>query len=67
MNNVNKIDILDERLNNLQVHIDILTKDILINPESDVEGKPMRQTVLNDFISKKEAILAEKNTLTNLL
>jgi hypothetical protein len=64
--NKDKIGLLDLKISNLNVHIDTLSNDISINPEADVEGKPTRQHVLNEFQSIKEALLAEKQALTNL-
>lgn len=63
MNNLEKIEIISKRIDNLNIHIDILTKDISNYPDDDVVGKPTRQNVLNDFILKKQALLEELSRL----
>lgn len=65
INNTDKINIINNRINNFNVHIDILTNDIKDNPDADVEGKLTRQYVLNDFISIKNALISEILVLTN--
>lgn len=63
--NENKIDLLNARISNLDIHINVLSNDILTNPDLDVIGKPTRQSVLEEFKSIKEALLIEKEALTN--
>lgn len=59
MENIDKLQIINNRINNIMFHIDILEKDILENPDSDIPGKQPRYSVLQDLISKKEALEAE--------
>lgn len=56
---------LQNKIDNLNIHISVIEKDILDNPEADVEGKPSRSFVLNEFILRKNALEAEKNLLTS--
>lgn len=56
MNNNEKIEIIKGRIVNLDFHIDILARDILENPDADMDEKPERQDVLDDLILSKEAI-----------
>lgn len=65
MNNNEKIEILNKYLESILPHILALQADISENPMGDIEGKPLRSQVLLDFIKQKEAIEAEKETLTN--
>jgi hypothetical protein len=60
-----KINFLNNSINNLQVHIDILSVNIIEYPEENVEGKPTRQSILNDILNKKEVLLLEVQTLNN--
>lgn len=63
MNNINKIDIINNRIDNFNIHISILEKDILDNPFLDENDKIPRSEVLNDFILKKQALVNELKTL----
>jgi hypothetical protein len=65
MNNIDKIEILNNMLLSLEPHILALENDIAQNPQADIEEKPLRSNVLLDFISKKQALESEKNSLTN--
>jgi hypothetical protein len=65
MNNIDKIEILNNRLLYIEPHILALENDIAQNPQADIDGKPLRSNVLLDFINKKQAIELEKNFLTN--
>lgn len=65
MNNIDKIQILNNRLLSIEPHILALKNDIAQNPQADIDGKPLRYNVLLDFISKKEALESEKNYLIN--
>lgn len=51
-----KTQVLSDKIENLNVHIFILEKDIQDNPDADVEGKPLRQDVLQDLIGVKTAL-----------
>jgi hypothetical protein len=65
MNNIDKEEILNNMLLSLEPHILALENDIAQNPQADIEGKPLRSNVLLDFISKKQVLESEKNSLTN--
>lgn len=54
--NQEKEKVILERIENLNVHISILEKDVQDNPEADVEGKPLRQDVLLDLLGIKAAL-----------
>jgi hypothetical protein len=65
INNAYKIEMIEERLNLIRLHIAALQEDIKNNPTSDDPRKPSRQSVLNDFLLISEALNLEKNSLTN--
>jgi hypothetical protein len=65
INTEEKINFLNNRINNLQVHIDILSANVVEYPEEDVEGKPTRQSVLDDILNEKEVLLSEVQALNN--
>ncbi len=65
LNNIDKIDLINAKISNLDVHILVLSEDILNNPEADVDGKPTRQSVLEEFQLKKNALILMKQALTN--
>lgn len=65
IDNTDKIDLINARISNLDVHISILSEDILNNPEADIDGKPTRQSVLEEFELKKNALILTKQALTN--
>ena len=58
--------LLESKISNLNIHIEVLSNDISTNPDADVEGKPTRQSVLNNLNASKQALLLEKQALTNL-
>jgi hypothetical protein len=60
-----KINIINNRIDNINIHIEILQQDIVNNPDEDVEGKRPRAEVLNDFYLKRSAMLEEREALTN--
>jgi|SanBayMetagenome_1026888.scaffolds.fasta_scaffold00008_39 ribosomal protein S15P/S13E len=60
-----KIDIINNRIDNMNIHIEILERDIASNPNDDVEGKRPRIEVLNDFYLKRSLMLQEREALTN--
>jgi hypothetical protein len=64
--NNDKIVLLESKISNLNIHIEVLSNDISTNPDADVEGKPTRQSVLNNLNASKQALLLEKQALTNL-
>lgn len=65
IDNLYKIERIDERLSLIRLHIVALQEDIETNPTSDDASKPSRQSVLNDFLLMSEALNLEKNSLTN--
>ena len=65
MNDIDKIEIINNILLSIEPHILALENDIAQNPQADIEGKPPRSNVLLDFISKRQALELEKNSLTN--
>lgn len=65
MNNQEKIEIINKYIDSILPHILALENDIFINPYSDIEGKPARQSVLEEFQLKKQALILEKESLTN--
>ena len=65
INKEDKINILNNAISNYQTHIDILVNDILNNPDEDVAGKPTRQSVLDDFYIKRNALQEELSIVEN--
>lgn len=65
INTEEKINFLNNRISNLQVHIDILSVNVVEYPEADAEGKPTRQSVLNDILNEKQVLLSEVQALNN--
>jgi hypothetical protein len=61
----NKISILNSMILNCETHINILLDDILNNPDGDVEGKPTRQSVLDEFNNKKNSLQEELSFVEN--
>lgn len=64
ISNIEKIDILNNKIDNFNIHIQALEKDILNNPNADHPDKPLRQDVLNDFYAMRQAIVEEIERLT---
>jgi hypothetical protein len=65
MNNNEKIDIINDHIKSILLHLVALENDIFVNPLGDIEGKLLRSQVLSDFISKKDSLELEKESLTN--
>ena len=63
MNNIEKAQIIQGKINNLLIHISILEQDISINPELDIDEKPLRIDILNDLKSIKRALESELSAL----
>lgn len=59
LNNEEKINIINNMINNINLHISILDQDISLNPDDDVEGKRKRSDVLADLYSRKNALEEE--------
>ena len=65
---INKIDMIDERISNIQFHIDhvnnvIANPDMQFVPDGKI-GVDLR-LYLQDLVSVKQALEAEKQALTN--
>jgi hypothetical protein len=65
INTQEKINFLNNRITNLQVHIDILSDNVAEYPNADAEGKPTRQSVLDDILNEKEVLLSQVQALNN--
>jgi len=65
INTEEKINFLNNRISNLQVHIDILSDNVIEYPEADAEGKPTRQSVLDSILNEKQVLLSEVQALNN--
>ena len=65
MSNNEKLEILNKYIESILPHILTLQNDIAENPYGDIEGKPLRNQVLLDFIKQKEALETEARALTN--
>ena len=65
MNNIEKIQIIDDRIKNLTSIIDNLSYGISNIPWEELKGIDTRPSDLNDYILKKEALELEKQALTN--
>lgn len=65
INNKEKIDILNNKISNIQIHINILEKNINEYPNNDVEGKLSRQYYLDDFYNQKNILQDELASVEN--
>jgi len=65
MNNIEKIQIINDRINNLTSIIDNLSYGISNIPWEESKGIDTRQSNLNDYRLQKEALELEKQALTN--
>lgn len=63
--NIEKIDIIQNRINSMTLHVTALREDILQIPQGDHAEKPTRQYVLNDILGIIDALEIEKAALTN--
>ena len=65
---IDKLNIIEERLNNIQFHIDHVNH-VMANPElyqtPDHKTEVNLTEYLQNLMSKKEALIAEKEALTN--
>lgn len=59
-----KLDMLNSQLRAFLFHIETIEQDILLNPDSDMAGKPLRDEVLAVFREKKAIIENMIATLT---
>jgi hypothetical protein len=60
-----KINLLNNVIDNYNFHINILSNDILNNPDEDVDGKTKRQDVLDEFYEKRNALQNELISVEN--
>jgi hypothetical protein len=60
-----KINLLNNMIDNYNIHINILSNDILNNPNDDIVGKPKRQNVLDEFYEKRNALQDELLSVEN--
>ena len=65
ISNQDKIQVIQDRIDALFIHVPALEEDILNNPGNDHPEKRSRQEVLNDILLSIRVLEAEKNTLTN--
>ena len=66
MTNEEQIVLLNNQIDNFDVHIDILEKNILDYPDSDHPDKPLRQDVLNSLYAMKQDVVQEIEQLTKI-
>lgn len=59
-----KIEDIDKRIESIQVQIDFLQNAITANPVWDEPKKPSRESVLESYKLRIEALKSFKNTLT---
>ena len=65
INTEEKVNFLNNIITNLQVHIDILSVNVVEYLEADAEGKPTRQSVLDSILNEKQVLLSEVQALNN--
>jgi len=65
INNLEKIEIIQNKINTMSFHVIALKEDIVTSPLGDVPEKPTRQSVLDDILSIIDALEIEKKALTN--
>jgi hypothetical protein len=63
--NIEKIGIIQNRINSMRLHVTALREDILQVPQGDHAEKPTRQYVLDNIIGIIDALEIEKTALTN--
>ena len=63
--NIEKIEIIQNRINMINLHVTALREDILKSPLGDNPEKPTRQSVLDSILSDIDFLELEKLTLTN--
>lgn len=64
LENADKIEEIDKRIEALQIQIDFLQEAIRSNPIWDELEKPSRESVLESYVLRLEALNALRNTLT---
>jgi len=65
LNNIEKIEVIQGKINMMNLHVSALLDDISREPLGDDPEKPTRQSVLNDIISVIDVLEIEKLALTN--
>jgi hypothetical protein len=65
INNLEKIEIIQNKIHTMSFHVTSLIEDINNNPLGDNAEKPSRQSVLDDILSIIDALEIEKEALTN--
>jgi hypothetical protein len=65
INNLEKIEIIQNKINTMSFHVIALREDIINSPLGDIPEKPSRQSVLYDILSIINTLEAEKEALTN--
>lgn len=65
ISNIEKINIIQDRINTMNLHVTSLREDILQTPLGDHDEKPTRQYVLDDILGAIDALEIEKLALTN--
>jgi hypothetical protein len=65
INNTEKIEIIQSKINIMNLHVSALREDISREPLGDDPEKPTRQSVLDDIISVIDVLEIEKIALTN--
>ncbi len=63
INNTYKIQLIQDRIDLINLHVKALEDDIAENPMGDDPNKPTRQSVLDDFLVMIDALKAEQNEL----
>lgn len=63
--NIEKIEIIQNRINMMNLHVAALREDILKSPIGDDPEKPTRQYVLDNILNVIYILESEKLTLTN--
>jgi hypothetical protein len=65
MNNIEKIEIIQNRISTMSFHVIALREDIFQTPLGDHPEKPTRQYVLDNILRAIDALEIEKLALTN--
>lgn len=60
-----KVKIIKDRIQALEIHVPVLERDILDNPEGDHPDKPSRSLVLQDIKNSIQALKDLEESLTS--
>ena len=63
--NLEKIEIIQNKINTMNLHVIAIREDILQAPYADHAEKPTRQSVLDDILGIINALEIQKTALTN--